>query len=73
MICRSCAARERNRSAAPGRSAALLLRVWFEAGNGAPRARLLSASSAGEQVVATAQGVDDICAAVRTWLTRQPA
>lgn len=73
MICGRCAERDRERRAAGGRTAALLLRVWFEEGGAQPRARLLTATGSDPQTVATAQGVDDICTAVRTWLTRQSA
>ena len=47
-------------------SAALLLRVWYEDGL---RARLLGVD-APYRTVATAQGADEICDAVRAWLAR---
>jgi hypothetical protein len=49
-------------------SAVLILRVWAE--DDQLRCRLLGASrsSADPGVVAVAQGVDAICAAVRDWL-----
>jgi hypothetical protein len=54
-----------------GRSAALVLRVWTAPGQPPQlRARLLGVSDTGGELVAvTAAGsVDDICAAVRSWL-----
>jgi len=50
----------------PAGGGALLLRVWNEDGL---RARLLGVD-APYRTVATAQGADEICAAVRAWLGR---
>jgi hypothetical protein len=49
-------------------TAALLLRVWLEEGK--VRCRLLGVSDASDPpaTVAVAQGVDEICDAVRSWL-----
>lgn len=58
-------------SSSGGRSAALVLRVWTTPGEPPQlRARLLEVSdTGGELVTMTAAGsVDDVCAAVRSWL-----
>jgi hypothetical protein len=50
----------------PSEGAALLLRVWRD---GDLRARLLGVDPP-YRTVATAQGIDGICDAVRAWLSR---
>ena len=66
--CRACVGRAGAEPAAdPAVGTALLLRVWRE---GDLRARLIGVDG-GHRTVATAQGIDAICDAVRAWLTRQ--
>jgi hypothetical protein len=67
-LCRTCT--ERRAAPDPGGSdpgRVLLLRVWRDP---SPRARLLTVreGQGAPTTVAVADGVDDICDAVRTWL-----
>jgi hypothetical protein len=75
-LCRACREREPGDGVstataltgpAEGPTAALLLRVWQDAG---PRARLLAVADAATPPasIGVAHGVDAICDAVRAWL-----
>jgi hypothetical protein len=69
--CRVCALDRDLTGAGPrtggGAGAALLVRAWRE--GGVLRARLLAVEPP-HRTVATAQGADDVCDAVRAWLSR---
>jgi hypothetical protein len=68
--CRVCAldrAGAGPRAAAGGAGAALVVRAWRE--GGVLRARLLAVEPP-HRTVATAQGTDAVCDAVRAWLGR---